>query len=175
PGPSRAVPPARRGRGPLRACRLRLRAWAGRALTMMTMVFPYQQIGPLPPIWALGGRTSQSFPLAPASVIGPRRAVPERGLLDPGASYTVFREQVAIDAGLDLSVAVVGSSRSVSGHVLALRFVEVELRITDGIEFHAWRARVGFTPLPMRRALLGIAGFLQFFDATFFGAREVAE
>jgi hypothetical protein len=45
----------------------------------------------------------------------------------------------------------------------------VELRLTDGQEYRRWRARVGFTDTPLRYALLGHAGVLQFFTATFYG------
>ena len=38
-----------------------------------------------------------------------------------------------------------------------------------------WRAWVGFTPPRWPWALLGFAGFLQFFTATFHGDREEVE
>jgi hypothetical protein len=56
-----------------------------------------------------------------------------------------------------------------------IRYAEVTLRVTDGREFREWRARVGFTSAPLKRALLGFAGFLQFFTATFHGDREEVE
>ena len=42
-------------------------------------------------------------------------------------------------------------------------------------ERHEWPAWVGFTPAPLRRPLLGFAGCLQFFTATFSGDREQVE
>jgi hypothetical protein len=51
----------------------------------------------------------------------------------------------------------------------------VTLRLTDGIEFREWPARVGFTQIPLRRALLGFAGVLQFFYALFDGEMEQVE
>jgi hypothetical protein len=101
--------------------------------------------------------------------------VAKDGLCDPGASDTVFREQVAHDAGLDLSAAVIGSSSGAGGAPFAVRFIAVELRVSDGVEFRAWVARVGFTAAPLRWPPLGVAGFLQFFDANFRGAAEVVE
>lgn len=49
------------------------------------------------------------------------------------------------------------------------------MRIASATEHRAWTAWVGFTSTPVRRALLGFAGFLQFFDATFYGHREEVE
>lgn len=49
------------------------------------------------------------------------------------------------------------------------------LRISDGHEHREWPARVGFTSAPLHRPLLGFAGFLQFFTATFDGVRELVE
>jgi hypothetical protein len=49
------------------------------------------------------------------------------------------------------------------------------LRISDGKEHREWLGRVGFTSTPMQRPLLGFAGFLQFFTATFHGDREYLE
>jgi hypothetical protein len=41
---------------------------------------------------------------------------------------------------------------------------------TDGQETCQWTALVGFVPVSLRRALLGYAGCLQFFDGQFRGA-----
>jgi hypothetical protein len=56
-----------------------------------------------------------------------------------------------------------------------VRYATVTLRLTDGIERREWTAWVGFTRAPLRRPLLGFAGFLQFFTATFHGDREEVE
>jgi hypothetical protein len=47
--------------------------------------------------------------------------------------------------------------------------------MTDGKEFCEWTGWVGFTPVLSNYALLGFAGCLQFFDATFYGALEEVE
>lgn len=56
-----------------------------------------------------------------------------------------------------------------------IRYAQVTLRLTDGTEFREWPAWVGFTSARLKRPLLGFAGFLQFFTATFFGDREQLE
>lgn len=53
-----------------------------------------------------------------------------------------------------------------------IAYVPVTLRLTDGNEYRAWPALVGFTSASMTHPLLGFAGCLQFFDAFFRGERE---
>ena len=56
-----------------------------------------------------------------------------------------------------------------------VRYAKVTLRITDGHEQREWEGWVGFTSARLHRPLLGHAGFLQFFDATFRGEAEIVE
>ena len=55
-----------------------------------------------------------------------------------------------------------------TGSSIQIRYAQAELRLTDGIEIRRWPACVAFGPVA--RPLLGFAGCLQFFDATFLGA-----
>jgi hypothetical protein len=97
------------------------------------------------------------------------------GLLDTGADDTVFSHSVAAALGLDLSAAehrvigLVGRPQPVS-----CQYARVILRISDGIEVFELPATVGFVAVRLHYALLGQAGFLQFFSADFDGeARTV--
>jgi hypothetical protein len=100
----------------------------------------------------------------------------EKGLLDIGADDTVFSDVVASHIGIDLFHAPTGGASGVGPMAaVVLRYAEVVLRISDGKEHREWPARVGFTSAPLHRPLLGYAGFLQFFSATFHGDREEAE
>jgi hypothetical protein len=56
-----------------------------------------------------------------------------------------------------------------------VRYAQVSLRVTDGRERREWAAWAGFTPAKLLSPLLGFAGFLQFFTATFHGDREQVE
>jgi hypothetical protein len=56
-----------------------------------------------------------------------------------------------------------------------VRYAEVTLRIADNQEQREWKAWVGFTAARLRQPLLGYAGFLQYFTATFHGDREEVE
>jgi hypothetical protein len=109
------------------------------------------------------------------ALLGPTATAVEKGLLDTGADDTVFPETVAADIGLDLANAPTGVASGVGQVAATLRYAEVTLRISDGQEHREWTARVAFTSAPLHRPLLGFAGFLQFFTATFHGDREQVE
>ncbi len=141
----------------------------------MSLLFAYR-IYPGPgPVWPLGGRIGRPRPVVHITVIGPNGASVQEALLDTGSDDTVFPEHVAAAIGLDLTNAPTGSASGVGMAAASIRYAEVTLRLTDGAEFREWPARVGFTPAPIKRALLGFAGFFQFFTATFDGDREQIE
>jgi hypothetical protein len=50
----------------------------------------------------------------------------------------------------------------------------VRLRLSDGYEECEWDAIVGFVAAPMRWAILGYAGALQYFDLPLLGSRREA-
>jgi hypothetical protein len=142
----------------------------------MTMTFPYVQVAAAAPVWPLGGRLTRPMPLLHVTLVGPTgAAVPRLSLLDDAASDTLFPEALAVQIGIDLSGAVTGTGTAVGGAVIPVSYAPVEVRVTDGVEFRAWNAIVGFTAAPLRWPLLGFAGFLQFFTTTFYGDREVVD
>jgi hypothetical protein len=96
-------------------------------------------------------------------------------LLDTGADDTVFSEQLGRSIGLDLSNAPQHTVTGVGSPPHVIAYAPITLRLTDGSEYREWTALVGFTSAPMIHPLLGFAGCLQYFDALFCGAREVAE
>jgi hypothetical protein len=51
-------------------------------------------------------------------------------------------------------------------------FAPVTLLLSDGYEICEWYAIVGFSASPLRWALLGHSGFLEFFDVQLLGARR---
>jgi hypothetical protein len=109
-------------------------------------------------------------------IAGPTHARLIDGLFDTGSDDTVFEESVALSIGIDLDqaterqIGLVGRTQPVR-----CRYAQVELCLTDGIsETYVWSAVVGFVATKLRYALLGYAGFLQFFDVEFRGGhREV--
>jgi hypothetical protein len=96
-------------------------------------------------------------------------------LLDTGADDTIFPDYLAPYLGLDLTSAPPGEASVAGSAGVPLRYADIALRLTDGHSHHEWSATVGFTAVPMTYPVLGFAGCLQFFTATFHGDREEVE
>lgn len=140
------------------------------------MRFPYVLIptGRLVP--PLGGRTVRPRPLVEVGVVGPVTTRARPALVDSGADDTVFHESLAAIIGVNLSNApALNMNVATAGGVVPVRYAPVMLRLTDGQEMREWPAVVAFTPARLVYPMLGFAGCLQFFDATFRGAAEVVE
>lgn len=114
-------------------------------------------------------------PIIDVALVGPITTVSQQSLLDTGADDTVFPLQTASRAGIDLAGAPTHTSAGVGGPPYTVSYAQVTLRITDGKEFREWPAWVGFTSAVMKRPLMGYAGFLQFFTATFHGDGKQVE
>jgi hypothetical protein len=94
--------------------------------------------------------------------------------LDPGSDDTIF----PLDAA-DLIRARLRSAAKHSvrwrGRRYALAFGDVQLELIGDAEIWRWPAVIGFSDAPIRYPLLGIAGCLQFFNATFLGEERLVE
>jgi hypothetical protein len=141
----------------------------------MTLLFRYKVVSVPHAVVSLGGRWSRPRPFITVSVIGPNTTAVLEGHLDTGADDTIFAESVASAIGLDLSNAPIGQATTATLTNTPIRYAQVALRITDGQERREWLAWVGFPPARLANPLLGFAGFLQFFTATFHGDREQVE
>jgi hypothetical protein len=124
---------------------------------------------------ALGGGVLRPRPIIPfhIAVPGSGAAVLD-GHLDTAADDTIFPAQTAANLGLDLTGAP-AQVLHLAGRPqpFPVQYQPVLLRITDGVhEIYEWTATVGFVPIPLKRPLLGYAGFLQFFNAEFRGADQ---
>jgi len=141
----------------------------------VSLRFPYRRFSVGRPLAWLGGRTERPRPVILVSVIGPQDTHVDFALLDTGADDTVFPESVAAKLGINLTNAPTGSGGGVGLQGFVIRYAEVTLRISDNQEQRAWKGWVGFTSAPLRQPLLGYAGFLEYFTATFFGDRQEVE
>jgi predicted aspartyl protease len=139
------------------------------------MRFHYQLDRSRQAVVSLGGRWVRPRPLITVSLVGPTSTYVNLALLDTGADDTIFPERVAHAIGIDLTGAPVGMAGGIGARVIPVRYAEVQLRLTDGRELREWTAWVGFTSIGLRWPLLGFAGCLQFFTATFLGDREEVE
>ena len=141
----------------------------------MSMRFLYSRLPVRQAVVSLGARWVRPRPLLLVTVVGPLGVYVRHALLDTAADDCVFPEYVAAKIGIDLANAPVGEASGVGAAPVVVRYAAVELRLTDGKEFHAWPAWVGFTAARLKQPLLGFAGFLQFFGAHFRGDREEVE
>ena len=141
----------------------------------MSMLFPYRMGRSPKPVITLGGQVQRPKAIIDVALLGPTKTILRQSLLDTGADDTVFSLSVANQAGIDLTGAPTMTCAGVGGLPYTVSYVQVPLRISDGKEFREWQAWVGFTSASMNRPLMGYAGFLQFFTATFYGDRKQVE
>ncbi len=141
----------------------------------MSLRFPYQTIPVGHSVVPLGGRWVRPRPIVAVSIFGPMSSRVRDAILDTAADDTVFRETLAMQIGLDLSKAPTGVGSGVGMGNIPLRYAQVHLRLTDGVEQREWSAWVGFTPARIPYPMLGFAGCLQYFTSTFHGDREEVE
>lgn len=127
------------------------------------------------PVPSLAGQRFRPRPIIGVTLIGPVTSWSLDALLDTGADDTTFPEKLADLIGLDLLNAPARFLTGIGPAGYRVRYAEVRLRLTDGIEFREWPAWVGFTDAPLPVATLGYAGCLQFFTSTFYGDLEEVE
>lgn len=130
---------------------------------------------PLPtkgPVPSLGGAMLRHRPILPVGVFGPLGLRFFDGCVDCGSDDTIFPLSLARKLGIDLTGAPQGEAHPVGGAIVPYLYAAVTLRVSDGVETCEWQATVGFVDLPLRWALLGHAGFLDFFDTDLRGARR---
>ncbi len=136
------------------------------------MIFHCLQLPTNKPVPSLGGSLMRHRPIVAVQVFGPLGSRVIDGCVDCGCDDTIFSLSVARRLGIDLQGAPQGQAQSVGGPAVAYRYAAVKLQITDGVECYEWLATVGFVDLPLRWALLGHAGFLDFFDTELRGGRR---
>jgi len=137
------------------------------------MRFPYMAKRVRVPVYSLGGASHLYLPMFAISVVTPSGRHVIDGMVDSGATDVVFPSHVPNQVGLNLANAPVGQAMQAGGAVLAFRYAQVRLFLSDGREGYEWDAVVGFLASPRKPyALLGHAGFLNFFDVLLRGAAK---
>jgi hypothetical protein len=138
------------------------------------MRFPYVRLPTRRPVYPLGGVAVRYRPMVALRVAGPSASRILDASLDSGSDDTLLPAYLAGRLGVDLAGAPEGEAKAVSGVPVPYRYARVALRLTDGYEECEWPAIVGFIAAPMRWAILGHAGVLQFFDVRLLGERRDA-
>jgi hypothetical protein len=136
------------------------------------VIFPYFPLPTAAPIPSLGWARVRYRPIVPIRILGPTGSRLFDACLDCASDDTIFPRSVARKLGIDLSGAAQGQARPVGGMVIPYSYAAVTLRLSDGLETCEWQATVGFVDQALRWALLGHAGFLDFFDTELRGARR---
>jgi len=136
------------------------------------VIFAYMPLPTKGPVPSLGGAAVRYRPIVPIGFSGPLGWRFIDGCLDCGSDDTILPLSLARKLGIDLTGAPQGEAHPVGGTIVPYAYAAVTLRVSDGIETCEWSATVGFVDLPLRWALLGHAGFLDFFDADLRGARR---
>jgi hypothetical protein len=136
------------------------------------VIFPYLPLPTTAPIYSLGGARVRHRPIVSVRIIGSLASRLYDGCLDSASDDTIFPRALARTLGVDLTAAPQGQAQPIGGIPVTYAYANVTLRLTDGVETCEWVATVGFVDLPLRWAILGHAGFLDFFDTEFLGARR---
>jgi hypothetical protein len=113
-------------------------------------------------------------PLAPIHILAPQTLPPLDACIDCAADDTVFPPRWAARLGVNLQSLPKAQGQSVGGSIVQMCFAQVTMCLSDGHETCQWDTTVGFLTKPMRWALLGQSGFLEFFDVQLLGARREA-
>ena len=133
------------------------------------MRFPYVALPTRRPVYPLGGVLVRHRPLVAVQVRGPSGARSLTATLDSGSDDTLLPAYLAPHLGIDLVHAPAGEAGTVGGTPISYKYAMVGLRLTDGYEEFEWDGIVGFVAAPMRWAILGCAGALQYFDLQLLG------
>jgi hypothetical protein len=138
------------------------------------MRFPYVPLPTRRPVYPLGGVLVRYRPLVAIEVRGPTGTRSLTATADSGADDTLLPAHLAPRLGIDVAQAPEGEAGTVGGPPISYRYATVRLRLSDGYEECEWDAIVGFVTAPMRWAILGYAGALQYFDLHLLGLRREA-
>jgi hypothetical protein len=141
----------------------------------MSLKFSYRLVPMGHAVVPLGGRWARPRAVVGVTIVGPTGSRARDAVLDTAADDTIFSEFVAATIGVDLSNAPSGTASGVGTGNIPVRYAQVRLRLTDGVEQRDWPCWVGFTPVRIPYPMLGFAGCLQLFTATFHGDREEVE
>lgn len=134
------------------------------------MIFPYWPYA-VEPHPAEAHATVIYRPTIPVWLIGTASKALFYGLLDTGADDTVVAGSMADLVGIAVDSEHISAILSASGP-MPVAYGTVQLEVRQGKERYRWRARVGVADQPWQEPLLGHHGFLQYFDATFFGGKR---
>ncbi len=111
-------------------------------------------------------------PEIPIKIQGPNESMQFVGLVDTGSDYTIFPRSIAKFLGVELHESEGPTAQVFGGQAVELLTAEVELILALDSEKVSWLTVVSFFDygsVEDESVILGHAGFLEFFTATFDG------
>ncbi len=109
-------------------------------------------------------------------VQGGGRSVSLIGLVDTGSDHTILPKSVADKLGIATADSDGPPAQAFGGEAITLRYGEVVLQLVVDDETLRWPTEVCFYDFPLRKyetVVLGHAGFLDYFTASFDGKNSV--
>ncbi len=138
------------------------------------MKFPYSKV-----IWgttAEGDFVLLQRPEIPIAITGPGGQMSLIGLVDTGSDRTIFPMSAARKLQIPTEVEIGPSIKAFGGHKIQLFAGEALLELKSDGEAIAWRSPIWFFDFQDEQdeaVILGHAGFLDYFTATFDGLNAV--
>jgi hypothetical protein len=132
------------------------------------MRFPYQAY----PVQGIGAAHIALVyrPAVPIRVVGPSGDGFAFGLADTGADETMFTDRFIGPLGVVIRPGDHATITTLDGGAVPVRYGTVDLELSRRGVVRRWSARIAFHA--GGKAILGHAGFLQYFTATFNGQHQ---
>jgi hypothetical protein len=115
-------------------------------------------------------------PEVPVSIVGPAGQMTLTALVDTGSDRTIFPKSVATRLQIATEIDDGPPAKAFGGHDVQLLVGEALLELKSEGESITWRSTVWFFDFPAgddEAVVLGHAGFLDYFTATFDGLEAV--
>jgi hypothetical protein len=105
-------------------------------------------------------------PVIPVRLVGRADSLDIFALVDTGADESYITDEMARTLGVQPISDSLFVVETASGS-MEVPYGEISIQIHNGVEEYRWSAVVGIVSEPWPEAILGHAGFLQYFDAEF--------
>jgi hypothetical protein len=139
------------------------------------MIFPYVRYRVDESLAIPSGEIAR--PEVKINLIGPNAIVEAAGLIDTGADQVFVPVRLAKMLGVEIDLNALEGAKGVGGHELRMWPGEIEIEIFADGGSYRWSVNAGFIESDdnLAPALLGHAGFLEYFQATFDGEAQTIE
>lgn len=117
-------------------------------------------------------------PEIPITIVGPNGSVALIGLVDTGADFTIVPKSISDALGIDVTPAEGPESRVFGGHQIDLLAGEATIILESEGDSLTWAGPISFfrfADSEEETVILGHAGFLDYFVATFDAESAVLE